>query len=209
MFRIDDATAATSLPTPESAGTEGYFTEGNPAAGTPATNVRGSWLNMIQEELRAIVVAGGLTPSKTSYNQVLTAIQTLFAGSNGNSANAFSVAAATQSSQAVNLGQFPATIAANGYVTIPVIVAGVKRNLIIQWGSAASNSSGIATLTLPIAFPNAYLLGVANYLQNGNGLQSVAATISTNTSLKQAIATTSLSNAAVNAATANFIVIGW
>jgi hypothetical protein len=36
MYRIDDATAATLLPAPEAAGTEGYFTEGNPTAGTPA-----------------------------------------------------------------------------------------------------------------------------------------------------------------------------
>ncbi|MCA8263307.1 hypothetical protein QZM95_20175 [Burkholderia multivorans] len=75
MYRIDDATAATSLPAPEAAGTEGYFTEGNPATGTPATKVRGSWLNMIQEELRNVVTAGGLTPSKTTYNQVLSAIK--------------------------------------------------------------------------------------------------------------------------------------
>jgi len=81
MFRIDDPTAATSLPTPEAAGTEGYFTEGNPTAGTPATNVRGSWLNMIQEELRAIVVAAGLTPSKTAYNQVLLALTGRYLGS--------------------------------------------------------------------------------------------------------------------------------
>jgi len=80
MYRIDDATAATSLPAPEAAGTEGYFTEGNPATGTPATKVRGSWLNMLQEELRAIVVAAGLTPSKTAYNQVLTAIQSGLTG---------------------------------------------------------------------------------------------------------------------------------
>lgn len=79
MYRIDDATAAVSLPAPEAAGSEGYFTEGNPATGTPATNVRGSWLNMIQEELRAIAVAGGQTPSKTTYNQVLLAIQSLIA----------------------------------------------------------------------------------------------------------------------------------
>lgn len=78
MFRIDDPTAATSLPAPEAAGTEGYFTEGNPTAGTPATNVRGSWLNMIQEELRAVVVAGGLTPSKTTYTQLRDAIQALY-----------------------------------------------------------------------------------------------------------------------------------
>jgi len=74
MQRIDDATAATSLPAPEAAGTPGYFTEGNPTAGTPATNVRGSWLNMVQEELMAVVVAGGLTPSKTTYTQVRDAI---------------------------------------------------------------------------------------------------------------------------------------
>ncbi|BCF88661.1 hypothetical protein [Paraburkholderia largidicola] len=77
MYRIDDATAATSLPAPEAASAEGFFTEGNPATGTPATNVRGSWLNMIQEELRAVVVAAGLTPSKTTYNQLLAAIAIL------------------------------------------------------------------------------------------------------------------------------------
>ncbi|WP_147309824.1 hypothetical protein [Paraburkholderia sp. BL6669N2] len=74
MFRIDDPSAATSLPTPEAAGTEGYWTEGNPASGTPATLERASWFNMIQEELRAIVVAAGLTPSKTTYTQVRDAI---------------------------------------------------------------------------------------------------------------------------------------
>ncbi|KDR25420.1 hypothetical protein [Caballeronia zhejiangensis] len=78
MFRIDDPTAATSLPTPEAAGTEGFFTEGNPTAGTPATNVRGSWLNMIQEELRAVVVAAGLTPSKTTYTQLRDAIKSMY-----------------------------------------------------------------------------------------------------------------------------------
>ncbi|WP_250502845.1 hypothetical protein [Caballeronia sp. AZ7_KS35] len=78
MFRIDDATAATSLPTPETAGTEGYFTEGNPTAGTPATNVRGSWLNMIQEELCAVLAAAGITRSKTTYNQVNSALQKMY-----------------------------------------------------------------------------------------------------------------------------------
>ncbi|TCK43974.1 hypothetical protein B0G84_2322 [Paraburkholderia sp. BL8N3] len=77
MQRIDDATAASSLPVPEAAGTPGYFTEGNPVAGTPATNVRGSWLNMVQEELMAIVAAGGLTPSKTTYTQVRDAIRAM------------------------------------------------------------------------------------------------------------------------------------
>jgi hypothetical protein len=77
MFRIDDPSAAVALPTPGAAGTEGYFTEGNPGV-TPATLVRADFLNMVQEELRAVVVAAALTPSKTTFNQVLTALNTLF-----------------------------------------------------------------------------------------------------------------------------------
>ncbi|MCA8264788.1 hypothetical protein [Burkholderia vietnamiensis] len=80
MYRIDDATAATSLPVPEAAGTEGYFTEGNPATGTPATKVRGSWLNMIQEELSNILAAAGIARSKTAYNQVNAALQKMYGG---------------------------------------------------------------------------------------------------------------------------------
>jgi hypothetical protein len=96
MFRIDDATAATSLPAPETAGTEGYFTEGNPTAGTPATNVRGSWLNMIQEELCAILAAAGITRSKTSYSQVNSALQKMYAPVVGTLRNlAMSVTAAS------------------------------------------------------------------------------------------------------------------
>ncbi|MDB5853302.1 MAG: Bacteriophage tail fiber protein [Herminiimonas sp.] len=83
MFRIDDPSAAAALPAPEAAGTEGYFTEGNPGV-TAASLVRASFLNMIQEELRAITVAGGQTPSKTTYNQVLLALQALFVGLSGN-----------------------------------------------------------------------------------------------------------------------------
>jgi hypothetical protein len=77
MFRIDDSSASATLPVPEAAATEGYWTEGNPATGVPATLERASWFNMVQEELRAIVVAGGLTPSKTVYNQILQSINVI------------------------------------------------------------------------------------------------------------------------------------
>jgi hypothetical protein len=79
MFRIDDPSAATSLPAPEAAGTEGYWTEGNPASGTPATIERASWFNMIQEELCSILAAAGITRAKTSYNQVNAALQKMYA----------------------------------------------------------------------------------------------------------------------------------
>lgn len=74
MFRIDDPSAAVTLPTPEAAGTEGYYTEGVPGV-TPATKVRASWLNAVQESLRGVVVGVGLTPSKTIYTRLWDAIR--------------------------------------------------------------------------------------------------------------------------------------
>jgi len=77
MFRIDDVTAANALPTPGAAGTPGYFTEGNPGLGVPATKVTGDWLNMIQEEIANVVTGAGGALSKSTFNQLFTAIQTL------------------------------------------------------------------------------------------------------------------------------------
>ena len=79
MFLTDDSTAVSALPTPAAAGTPGYFSDGNPTTGTPATILRADFMNMLQGELNNVVVAGGLTPSKTTYNQVLTSINTLIA----------------------------------------------------------------------------------------------------------------------------------
>ncbi|SPV11587.1 bacteriophage tail fiber protein [Burkholderia cepacia] len=80
MFATDQATAVSAIPTPAPAGTPGFFTGGNPATGLPATIVDADWLNMIQQELLNILAAAGITPSKTAYNQVLSSLQSLFAG---------------------------------------------------------------------------------------------------------------------------------
>lgn len=156
MFRIDDSTAATSLPTPEAAGTEGYFTEGNPVAGTPATNVRGSWLNMIQEELRAVVVAGGLTPSKTTYNQLLAAIKrigqnTVVLADTG-AVNAYAATNATplvagtwvdgviQAVKIAHANTGASTYAPDGLTAIPIYGLGLQP---LQGGELALNGTAI------------------------------------------------------------------
>jgi hypothetical protein len=77
MHRIDNVTAAASLPTPASAGTAGYFSNATPGSGTP-TIVDNDWCNDIQEELISILTAASVAPSKTTHNQVLTALQGLF-----------------------------------------------------------------------------------------------------------------------------------
>lgn len=79
MFAIDDPTAVAVLPTPEAAGTTGFFTEGSPGLGQAATYVRSSFLNMVQQELLNVVTDAGLTPSKTTYNQVLQALKLKYA----------------------------------------------------------------------------------------------------------------------------------
>jgi len=152
MFRIDDATAATSIPTPEAAGTEGYFTGGNPATATPATKVRASWLNMIQEELRALVVYGGLTPSKTVYTQVRDAIIAKFAKLNGDVTQTFSVASATQSQHAAQLGQVQSYGGGFGGIT-PVsstisLTNGVSGQLLVMGASAAPTLPDVSTMTI-------------------------------------------------------------
>jgi hypothetical protein len=118
MYRIDDATAATSLPTPEAAGTEGFFTEGNPTAGTPATNVRGSWMNMIQEELCAILAVAGITRSKTTYNQVNSALQKMYAPVVGTVRNLAMSVTAASASATLTADQIVVASALNGQTYI-------------------------------------------------------------------------------------------
>ncbi len=77
MYQYDDPTVASTLPAPAAPGTAGYFTDGDPVTATPATALRSDFMNMIMMELLNVVQGGGLTPSKTTYTQVLTAIENL------------------------------------------------------------------------------------------------------------------------------------
>jgi hypothetical protein len=58
--------------------------------------------------------------------------------------------AGVNSGDAVNMGQFLASMTANGYQKLP-------GGLIIQWGTSVTNSGGVGTVVFPIAFPNTCL----------------------------------------------------
>src|SRR5258708_16861200 len=75
MFQTDQPSAAAALPTPGIAGTQGYFTNGNPGTNLAATVVDADFLNMIMLEITNVVLATGLTPSKTTYNKLLRGIR--------------------------------------------------------------------------------------------------------------------------------------
>jgi len=77
LYQTDQQTAVATLPAPAAPGTQGFFTDGNPVAGEAATILDADFMNMVMMELINVVEAGGETPSKTTYNQVLEAILTL------------------------------------------------------------------------------------------------------------------------------------
>ncbi len=81
MYRNDDPSTVSVAPAvPSGTGlTPGFFSNGNPAAGLQATVVPDWWLNQQQEEPLAILAAAEITPVKGTNNQVLTALQKLFA----------------------------------------------------------------------------------------------------------------------------------
>jgi hypothetical protein len=76
MYRIDNSTAATSLPTPGAVGPNpnGFFTSGSPGI-VPATVVDADWMNAVQEELANAIVGSGQTLSKTDRSQLAQALQ--------------------------------------------------------------------------------------------------------------------------------------
>jgi hypothetical protein len=92
---------------------------------------------------------------------------TTFALLAGSASQIFSVAAPSTANNAVNLGQFVASLGGTGFFQVPVIFAGTKRNLLIQYGTAALVSSGTglttASFSLPTAFPNSHLWDIAGF----------------------------------------------
>ncbi|MBR8221315.1 hypothetical protein [Burkholderia ambifaria] len=144
MYRIDDATAATSLPAPEAAGTEGYFTEGNPATGTPATKVRGSWLNMLQEELCAILAAAGIARSKTTYNQVNSALQKMYSPVVGTARNLVMSVTSASATATLTADQIVVATALNGQT---FILPSFNKTINL----ATTGAGGMDTGTAPVS----------------------------------------------------------
>lgn len=83
MHRIDGATAAPTLPAPGGVvGTPGYFSDGDPLTLKLPTTVTAAWANSLQEEVAHVIEASGAALNKASNTQLLSALQTLFSGSN-------------------------------------------------------------------------------------------------------------------------------
>lgn len=98
MHRIDHSTNNATLPSPDAAGTAGYFKKGDPGTGIPATVVTADWANAQQEELAYVIEQAGLTLSKTNNTQLRAAIQAMIQSAN----SAIVISAATFEASVAN-----------------------------------------------------------------------------------------------------------
>lgn len=151
MQRIDNSGAVASLPAAQPAGTPGYFGRGNPGLGLLATPLSADWANMVQEELMGIVLAAGITPSKTDLAQVLAALRStgvFTTPAQFDSSTKAATMAALQRALGNMRGQFP-------FNASQALSAAQAGGLVAFYGATAGQ-----TLTLPLA---ASLTGGAGY----------------------------------------------
>ncbi len=148
MYRIDDPSASATLPTPEAALTEGYWTEGNPGTGVPATLERASWFNMVQEELRAIVVAGGATPSKTNYTQIRDAIKLMFSTVVGTARNVVMSVTAASATATLTADEIIVETALGGF---PFKLSSFSKTINLATIGAGGMDTGTAPTTGAVA----------------------------------------------------------
>lgn len=99
----------------------------------------------------------GDNSTKIASTAFVAALGALKADLAGSSSQVFSAAAATALAHVVNLGEFVGVSGSPGYIKLPMIVAGVKRTLIVQWGTGSvSGENTDGTFTLAITYPNAH-----------------------------------------------------
>jgi hypothetical protein len=77
MDRYNRGAGSASAPSAPASPANPFFTEGNPTLGVPATQPGPWWFHMMTEELRAVIVAAGLTPDHTDVTQLTQAIAAL------------------------------------------------------------------------------------------------------------------------------------
>lgn len=164
MDRAYASGAAGDAPTPPASPSIGYPTSGNPATATPATKPGEWWYHMITEEIRAVIVAAGLTPDHEDLDQLSQAIAALGGVPDATETVKGKVELATDleaqgfaAGKVIDGAKLAAafkganqSLEASGYQKLP-------GRLIIQWGQVTNSATpgAVTAVTFPIAFPNA------------------------------------------------------
>ncbi|HUB47660.1 MAG TPA: hypothetical protein VMB73_22000 [Acetobacteraceae bacterium] len=179
MYRIDNATAATVLPTPASVGPNpnGFFQVGVPGI-TPSTVVDGDWANAVQEKIVAVLAAAGIIPSKTVRTQLVQAVKRLSGGnvttigSSGTTLTADNAGIVLVNASSGNISMtLPASASANG---APIAFHFARTDTSANTVSIALNAAdtlllGGGTGPIPLALNGVLSLfgdGISHWLQD-------------------------------------------
>lgn len=106
-------------------------------------------------------------------------------------------------------------IATNGYATLPVIIGGEKKVLIIQWGTTSTTGSdGKATATFPVSFTRTpFYVGLTETTGEASGIGSVCVwskeITSTTTTGFAALASKPWASAFTAGEAANYLAVGF
>ncbi|HHT8275561.1 TPA: gp53-like domain-containing protein [Citrobacter braakii] len=99
-----------------------------------------------------------------------------------------------------------------GYLTIPAIIGGTKRTLIIQWGLASGTTGKIAA-TYKTVFPNAVLQVICSVADKSSGSGAVTLAVNqadvTSLASRTTVTITPSSSDFQGTTTARFISIGY
>ncbi|MDQ9471257.1 hypothetical protein RF239_11490 [Escherichia coli] len=170
MHRIDTKTAQKDK---FGAGKNG-FTRGNPQTGTPATDLDDDYFDMLQEELCSVVEASGASLEKARHDQLLTALRALLLSRKnpfGDIKSDGTVKTALENlglGEGAKLGAAVCVTGSTGYMTIPAMVAGKERVIILQWfGAATTDYVTPVTANFPIAFPNECMIPLFSDVSTG------------------------------------------
>jgi len=158
MHRIDDPTAAPTLPAPRPQGTPGYFTGGSPgSSGFAATVVRYEFMNALQEEISHVVETAALTLNKTDNTQLLQALNKLYVPRILATANMTIYVNPTTGSDTTGNGLGPATAFKTIQTAINVVYTQYNWN---GFGCTIQLADGTYTVTPPTN--NGYVAYFAN-----------------------------------------------
>jgi hypothetical protein len=232
MYQIDNSTAAATIPASTAAGTPGFFTDGNPATGVAATIMPAEYQNMLMMEIINVLAAAGVTPSKSNFTQLLTAIRAVgrqgtiltdtgvagtYAAANTPALAALPASGYIQRINIANVNTGASTYAPDGLAAKPIyglglqplqggeLPAGVAVLMyLVQAGVNGGNGAWIVIESLGGASQVAAATKTLHALQLGQGQSMFSSPIGTATNLKMTVATVS----ATATVTADEIIVG-
>lgn len=157
------------------------FHDGDPTQGIEGTLVTAGYLNNqqgatrdLQQELLNVLGGAHIQPDPQKTDQLLTALRALLLSRKNPFGDIKLDGTVQKALENLGLGELAlagATTGAmlvNGYVAIPLIISGVRRPLIIQWGvgqfgGSLGDDAGYLN-NFPFAFPSACYVMVASHV---------------------------------------------